>query len=170
MVIKTSYSYKEHITPEFFLNFSPSKLVDIDEDKSEIVLSSLVLPDSDIVDKLIKLLLYLEESYSLSGSFNIEDDGVLINPTMSTLLLTSELSALIENFDIYGEKVLNRNKIASQKCTQKRLKTVQDCVLKFVKRFYDAWGVKIVYKGFFKYGNLYFSCIFVDETFFFSIN
>lgn len=115
MAIKTSYSYSEYITPEFYQNFRPTKLVHINKNTDEVVVSNLFLPDTDVMDKLIKTLYYLEDRYSLSDSFNIEEDGVLINPELSTILFNSELKILIENFDIYGEKVLRKNKIKRAK-------------------------------------------------------
>lgn len=111
MLVKTSFSYKSFISPEFYLNYKPSKLAIVNRESLDIELFDLTLPDEDVLDRLIRLLYLLDDKYELRDSFNIEEDGVLLNPALANLIFNSELKSIVNNFSIYGDKVLNKHKI-----------------------------------------------------------
>ncbi|OQY37189.1 MAG: hypothetical protein B6229_08845, partial [Spirochaetaceae bacterium 4572_7] len=109
MVMKGSFSYKNIISPEFYSKYYPSKAAVIDNSSRMIVVSDLIQPEIDTLDRFLRILIFLEEKYELSDSFNIEADGVLINPKLANVIMNSEIKEILENFTIFGDKFLKQN-------------------------------------------------------------
>lgn len=111
LIIRTSFSYKQLITPEFYISYKPTKLALLNYDMNELTITDLILPDMDVLDRLIQILFYMEKEHSLEDSFHIEEDGLIVNPSMAGIMFTSELKSILDEFSIYGSKVLSKYKI-----------------------------------------------------------
>ncbi|MGL1890155.1 MAG: DEAD/DEAH box helicase [Spirochaetaceae bacterium] len=115
MTINTSFSFKDLITPEFYHSYRPSKLLFTNYDNRTITISELTLPEIDVLDSLIKMLYYIEVKYELTDSFNIEENGVIVHPDMAHVMFSSELKSILDNFSLFGEKFLKKNRLKKSK-------------------------------------------------------
>ncbi|QEN04236.1 DEAD/DEAH box helicase [Thiospirochaeta perfilievii] len=115
LTISTTFSYNDLITPEFYYKYRPSYLAYPNHKSCNIDLYDLVLSNVDVLDNLIKILFFLEESYSLKESFSIEESGVIINPDLAHIMFSSEIKIILDNFSIFGEKFLYKNRLKRSK-------------------------------------------------------
>ncbi len=111
MILKTTYSYGNTITPDFFRKYGPTKLVTLNEEQNYLEIYDLILPETDVFENLLKFLMFIEREYLLKDSFNITEDSILINPDMANLLFTSEIKEFLNNFSIFGDKILKKYKL-----------------------------------------------------------
>ncbi len=111
LTINTTFSYNQYITPEFFSNYKPTKLAILNRTNSTIECFDLTLPQVDVLDSLIKMLYYIEAKYELRDSFNIEENGLIIHTDLAQLMFNSELKNILDNFTLFGEKFLTKNRL-----------------------------------------------------------
>lgn len=123
LTINTTFSYNDLISPEFYFKFRPSKVVIPNKLDQILEIYDLRLPDIDVLDSLVKNLFYIEKEYDLNESFNIEENGVIINGDMAHILFNSELKFILDNFSIYGEKFLKKNRLKKSKVNLELLLT-----------------------------------------------
>lgn len=111
LTINTTFSYSDQISPEFYFKYKPDKYIFVDDIKCSLELYQLRFPDLDVLDNLIKALFHIEGKYNLEDSFNIEENGVILHPDLAHLVFNSEIKMILDNFSLFGDKFLKKNRL-----------------------------------------------------------
>lgn len=110
VTLTTSYCYSKLLTPEFYRDYSPTSLAWF-SGEGEITISSLIIPEHDSGDRLVQLLMYIEQDYGVKEGFHIDTEGVVLSHELAAILFSRELKSVIDNFDLFGEKFLKKNRL-----------------------------------------------------------
>jgi superfamily II DNA or RNA helicase len=115
VTIQTTFSYTDVVSPEFYFKYSPSKFAILNNSNRELEIYDLLLPDGDLFDRLVKILFYIEKKHEMVDSFNIEKDEIILHPQLATIFFGSELKTILDNFSIYGDRILKKNRLKRAK-------------------------------------------------------